>query len=218
VIRRVANCNHHNEATMNKRIKRCTSCDRKQYVQSAQCICGFVPYEDTLNDETKHQLRMDQINRKLDQINRTLRTHFLLQAYKRWHDLIQHLKRLERKHNYISVHSTYQSRKDELKKYLQDRHKDKQKHHAVYNPFPSLREKAEQQGYMTELATGLERRKHELVQEDLQVVKQEYLKRVHREKSRSMCTNSAKASAMLCPIDHDQRREIVKQKPLMCGR
>ena len=192
--------------TKKKIIKLCSNCNRKQYVKTASCICGFVRYEDTLNDIEKRNLRLAKIDKVLLKIGKTKRIQYLKQSYQRFVQFYKEHRRFERRKNFISVHSTYQSRKVEIKMFLSDRKKDFHHHHSTYNPFPSLREKAEREGYKKELTTGLKKYHDKLVQEDLKDLKKEYLQR-----------STKRASTMLSPLDRKRTRAIIKQKPFACA-
>ena len=196
-------------------MKLCPACQRKQYIQKSICICGFVSYEDSLTDENKQIHRLSQLKKVIESIAKTKRLHYLIQAQTTWLTFIKHHKRLERKAAYVSVHSTYQSRKKEIGAFLIHRKKDQEHHHKAgrYNPFLSIREKANQFGYLSELAIGLQHQKKQLVQQDLKEIKKEYIKRSSFGKKIS----GTKAGTMLSPLDLERSRQIVQNKPLVCA-
>jgi len=195
------------------KIKLCPSCQRKQYVARAICICGFIPYEDTLDDDERCQFRLNKISTVLKHIALNKRIQFIQISFPRWKRYITLHKHAEKKRKHIPVHSTHylghKSRTEELRKYNQARQRDRQKDRKAmiegkYNP-QSIRQKVADQGYLSELKVGLQQQKEKAVAEDLCIMKKEYVKI----RAVNVQLSGKTTSVMMVPHDVKRRRKIV---------
>ena len=204
------------------KIKRCRNCQRKQYVKKAICICGYIPYEDTLDSESLKEFRLDQMSKKITTIALSKRRQFLELSLPIWKRFIVLHKHNERRKLHIPVHSTHYlghtARFLELKKYNQARAKDRKKTDVAsstgtYLP-TSIRKKVEEAGYLTELAIDLQKQKNRSNYEDLETMQKQYIK------IRAINVNlSGKTTAAInFSGDINRRRKIVKNQAVCTSR
>ena len=196
--------------TPTRKIKLCSICGRKQYIKSSICLCGHIPYEDTLDDASKKELRLNQLRTILDNIYMSQRKRYLVLTLCMFKDFVIMDKHEKRRKLHIPKHSTHASRAAELKQYLKDRAADKKKGQM----YLSMMKKEEQRGYLKELQVGLQQQKDKLVVKDLEKLGQNYIK---IRQVNQLISGSTASKIIMTPHDGDRRRKIVKNGELLCA-
>ncbi len=145
----------------------CPACGRTQYVAAARCICGHVPYIDTLDDAAKREVFLANRRDAVGVILARKRRVTLARAWADCRAFVALSRHSEKRSNHVpSTHqNTVRNQKHDIHRFLQRRE---------LRPKSVLLEKGEH-AYTDGLIAGLARRERQELDHTLATMQEQYI-------------------------------------------
>ena len=165
-----------NSPSSNRNVPKCRVCNRKQYVKSARCLCGWIEATGSLEGLEIKRAYEKKRRKRLNKVLECLATRNLTIAWSAWRYFVKRSKHRQQRKHQIPPHAfLLLNKKEEIRKLLQrrKRHPDS----------PSLLNG--ELLYESTLAVERKRQNDKALEKDLEGMKLEYMakRKLHKNHS-----------------------------------